>query len=165
MQANQDRALDILARLGSHPATAFYEAGVAGEVKAVLAESGVEWSTDGYGNVIALVPGREPASKDLPPVAFVAHMDHPGFEAVTREGDYLVGKAAGGVPAGSFGLGNTASGSDFVWRTVGGSHRRSSWRTLGKAGFDSAGRSPAGRGRAALFRSSSTWWTLPWTRE
>ena len=124
MQANQDHALDILARLGSHPATAFYEAGVAGEVKAVLDESGVGWSTDGYGNIIALVPGREPASKDLPPVAFVAHMDHPGFEAVTREGDYLVGSAAGGVPAASFAAGIplqvvTASGERWAAVTAG----------------------------------------------
>ena len=124
MQASQDRALDILARLGGHPATAFYEAGVAGEVKAILDESHVEWSTDGYGNIVALVPGKDSTAEDLPPVAFVAHMDHPGFEAVSREGDYLVGKAAGGVPAGSFAAGIplqvvTSSGERWAAVTAG----------------------------------------------
>ena len=32
----------------------------------------------------------------------MAHLDHPGFEAVAVDGDYLVGQAAGGVPVGSF---------------------------------------------------------------
>lgn len=124
MQANREKALDILARLGSHPATAFYESGVAGAVKAILGENGVEWSTDSYGNIVALVPGTGPESRDIPPVAFVAHMDHPGFEAVARDGDLLVGKAAGGVPAGSFAAGIplqvvTASGERWAAVTAG----------------------------------------------
>ena len=102
MDANQDQALSFLARLGSHPATAFYEAGVVAEVRAILDEIGVAWTADEFGNIIALLPGVDPSASQLPPVAFVAHMDHPGFEAVDRDGDFLVGRAAGGVPAGSF---------------------------------------------------------------
>ncbi len=102
MDANQDQALGFLARLGSHPATAFYEVGVVAEVRAILDRAGVGWTADAFGNIIARLPGTEPDASQLPPVAFVAHMDHPGFEAVARNGDFLVGRAAGGVPAGSF---------------------------------------------------------------
>jgi hypothetical protein len=51
-------------------------------------------------------PAKSPFTKGgfrgISPIAFVAHMDHPGFEAIAREGDFLVGKALGGVPGASF---------------------------------------------------------------
>jgi endoglucanase len=96
--------LAILSRLGSQPATSFYEAGVASVVQAALSEMGVDFQTDRYGNIIAKVPGN--ASKrereDIPPIAYVAHLDHPGFESVATDGDFLVARALGGVPAASF---------------------------------------------------------------
>ena len=94
------RALDFLARLGSQPAVAFHENGVATAVRGALTEIGVSWRTDDFGNIIAHVAGTEAASH--PPIAFMAHMDHPGFEIVGRDGDNLVGQALGGVPPGSF---------------------------------------------------------------
>ena len=100
-QHNADsRALDFLARLGAQPAVAFHENGVATAVRGALTEIGVSWRTDGFGNVIARIPGR--GSDTVVPIAFMAHMDHPGFEVVGREGDYLVGRASGGIPAGAF---------------------------------------------------------------
>jgi endoglucanase len=102
MDVNQEQALNFLSRLGSQPATSFYESGVAAAIKAILAESGVGYGVDVYGNIIARLTGRDGGTDAAPPVAFVAHMDHPGFEALSVDGDYLVGKAAGGVPAGGF---------------------------------------------------------------
>jgi len=97
----RERALDILARLGAQPATSFLEDGVARVIREVLDEAAVPHRTDGYGNIIAHLPG---ASSDgsIPPIAFMAHMDHPGFEAVAVDGDFLVGAAMGGVPQASF---------------------------------------------------------------
>ena len=99
-----DRALDFLARLGARPAVAFHENAVAAAVRDILAEIGVPWRADHFGNIIARLPG---ASSDadtdrLPPIAFMAHMDHPGFEVTGRDGDYLVARALGGVPPGAF---------------------------------------------------------------
>ena len=96
------RALDILSRLGASPATSFYEDGVAAVVKAVLSETGVDFQADAYGNIIALVRGAASGGEPVPPLALVAHMDHPGFEAVSTQGDLLVGQALGGVPPASF---------------------------------------------------------------
>lgn len=94
------RALNFLARLGAQPAVAFHENGVATAVRTALTEIGASWRTDNFGNIIARIAGADSAK--LPPIAFMAHMDHPGFEIVGRDGDYLVGQALGGVPAGSF---------------------------------------------------------------
>ena len=97
---NDNRALDFLARLGANPAVAFHENGVAAAVRGALTEIGVTWRTDAFGNIIAHVAGVDAARH--PPIAFMAHMDHPGFEIVGRDGDYLIGQALGGVPPGSF---------------------------------------------------------------
>ena len=121
----KDQALEILARLGSSPATSFSEDGVANLVKAVLGEIEVGFEEDAFGNILAKLPARPgsaagPTTRSTPnpPIAFVAHMDHPGFEivasdltsgvttgvttGVTSGGDVLVGKALGGVPPGGF---------------------------------------------------------------
>jgi putative aminopeptidase FrvX len=108
MNDRREQALDILARLGAQPATSFYEDNVASTVRAILTGLGVDFQPDVYGNIIARMPGRPPSppfprgGEKVLPIAFVAHMDHPGFEAVASEGDFLVGKALGGVPAASF---------------------------------------------------------------
>ena len=106
MTSTSEQALGFLARLGAQPTTSFYEANVAAVVQAILSELSVEFRTDDYGNVIARIPGRgsqdAAAPEPIPPIAFVAHLDHPGFEAVAFEGNCLLGKALGGVPAASF---------------------------------------------------------------
>ena len=102
MADGKQRALDTLARLGAQPAVAYWESGVASAIMAILKELGLEFHMDQFGNIIARIPGQHPATV---PLAFVAHMDHPGFEAVATEGDHLVSKALGGVPAASFNLG------------------------------------------------------------
>lgn len=98
-----NQALDFLARLGAQPAVAFHENGVATAVRNALTELGVSWRTDNFGNIIARIAGTD--ADGVPPIAFMAHMDHPGFEIVGRDGDYLIGKASGGIPAGAFAAG------------------------------------------------------------
>ena len=100
----REEALDFLARLGAQPAVAFHEAGVASAVTAILEEIKVEHTTDASGNILARLPGTAP---DVPPLAIVAHMDHPGFELVERHGDgnEFVADALGGIPASSFAAG------------------------------------------------------------
>ena len=96
-------ALDYLSRLGSHPATAFNENGVAGAVKAILDELGLDHRKDAFGNIIAKIPGTDSTAN---PLAIVAHMDRPGFEITASHpggsGDGYIAKAMGGVPPSSF---------------------------------------------------------------
>ena len=101
MTNHRELALDILARLGAQPATSFLEDGVARAVRNVLDEANVPHHTDAYGNIIAHLPGTS-TDGSVPPIAFMAHMDHPGFEAIAVDGDFLVGAAMGGVPQSSF---------------------------------------------------------------
>lgn len=95
----ENQALGILSRLGAQPATAFHEAAVAQTVKAALWDLGVAFRTDDFGNLLARVPGQR---SDGPPLALVAHLDHPGFEAVARQGNDLVAHALGVVPVAGF---------------------------------------------------------------
>ena len=99
MAIQPELALNILERLGQQPAVAFHEGGVAQVVHDILGESGLTAETDGFGNIIAKIPGSDPSAT---PIALVAHMDHPGFEAVAAHGDFVVASALGGVPAGAF---------------------------------------------------------------
>ena len=80
----RDQALDFLSRLGSNPATAFRENGVADTVKAILSEIGLSYEQDSFGNIIAKVSGTDPTAN---PLAIVAHMDHPGYEVVGQDGE------------------------------------------------------------------------------
>ena len=94
-----ERALKILRGLGSCPATPFFEGLPAQYITEALRRAGVDYRLDEFGNIIAQVPAA--AESSGPPVAFVAHMDHPGFEVVEIEGMGAVARAMGGVPAAS----------------------------------------------------------------
>lgn len=104
MANTEERAIGYLSRLGAQPATSFQEGGVAGVVREILGELGVSQRSDDYGNIIAHLPGRDTdaGAAAVPPIAFVAHLDHPGYEAVVADGDLLLAKAMGGVPAAAF---------------------------------------------------------------
>ena len=101
---HREEALDFLARLGAQPAVAYHEQGVASVVRAILTDIGVEYSEDRFGNILARLLGSNP---DVPPLAIVAHMDHPGFELTAHHGDEdeFVADALGGIPASSFAAG------------------------------------------------------------
>ena len=94
-----ERALKILRGLGSCPATPFFEGPPARYIIETLRRAGVDYQLDEFGNIVAHVPAA--AEPSGPPIAFVAHMDHPGLEVVEIEGTRAVAKAMGGVPAAS----------------------------------------------------------------
>ena len=99
MSQNEERAVALLRELGSRPAVPFFEDGPAEYIFDTAAELGVDVQRDRYRNVIAHY-GSRPAS-DGPPVAFVAHMDHPGFEIIEADEGRIVARALGGVPTAS----------------------------------------------------------------
>ncbi len=98
MNRLQLRALDILSELGRRPAVPFHEDGPSEYILAALADIGLSPRRDEFGNVIAHY--RAPSADDTP-IAFVAHMDHPGFEIVEASDDGLVAVALGGAPQSS----------------------------------------------------------------
>jgi putative aminopeptidase FrvX len=101
--ANGELALNILAALGGNPAVAFHEGSVASKIRSILAGSGLSAETDLFGNIIARLPGKNGGQDPREtPIALVAHMDHPGFEAVEAQGVLLVADALGGIPDGAF---------------------------------------------------------------
>ena len=99
MPVSAESALNILATLGRNPAVAFHEAPVASAIKSILAGAGLAADSDTFGNIICRLPGQDPGET---PLALVAHMDHPGFEAVDYQGDFLIADALGGIPEGAF---------------------------------------------------------------
>ena len=99
MGRDDERALELLRGLGERPATPFFEDGPSRYARRVLDDAGVPYELDDFGNVVArLRRGGESAE---PPIAFVAHMDHPGFEVVETDGTRALARSSGGVPAAS----------------------------------------------------------------
>ena len=98
MNRLQERALEILGELGRRPAVPFHEEGPAAYILKTLTEIGLSPRRDEFGNVIAHYRG---AGADDTPIAFVAHMDHPGFEIFEASEDGLVAVALGGAPESS----------------------------------------------------------------
>ena len=94
-----ERALELLRSLGSCPATPFFERLPARYIIEELRRGRVDFRRDEFGNIVAHVAASNENSG--PPIAFVAHMDHPGFEVVEIEGTGVVARAMGGVPAAS----------------------------------------------------------------
>ena len=94
-----ERALELLRGLGSCPATPFFEGLPTEYITRTLRQTGVEHRHDEFGNIIAHVRGS--LGNAGRPIAFVAHMDHPGFEVVETEGTGAVARMMGGGPAAS----------------------------------------------------------------
>lgn len=99
MSITLDGSLQILEDLGKRPAISFHEQLVSGYILNSLNKMGVEARYDPYGNIIARIIGM---TAGVPPIAFVAHMDHPGFEPVELRGNTIIAEARGGVPPSSF---------------------------------------------------------------
>ena len=90
-----ERAIQILRSLGENPATSFYERLVSIRIESILTTMAIPFILDDYGNVIAKVTGTNSLES---PIAFVAHMDHPGFEVIEDLNGTVVAGALGGVP-------------------------------------------------------------------
>ena len=114
MNEQEQRALEILAGLAGNPAVPFHEWGVAEHILGVLGTlDGVEYGRDEFGNIIARYTtptiAALPDGEREPPIAFVAHMDHPGYEIVRpadgsgteTDGKRYIAAALGGVPSAS----------------------------------------------------------------
>ncbi|MQF65554.1 M42 family metallopeptidase [SAR202 cluster bacterium AC-647-P02_OGT_505m] len=102
------RALDILKLLGGCPATSFHEGLVSRRIVDILDASKIDYRVDMYGNIIARVDGNLEAESESLPIAFVAHMDHPGFEVVRYEEELPIATSLGGVPLASLTKGANA---------------------------------------------------------
>lgn len=102
------RALDILRLLGGCPATSFHEGLVSRRIVDILDASKIDYRVDMYGNIIARVDGNLEAESESLPIAFVAHMDHPGFEVVRYEDELPIATSLGGVPLASITKGANA---------------------------------------------------------
>ncbi len=99
MNEQEQRAVDILRELGGWPAVSFFEGGPRRCIVRVLSEMGLDPHLDTFGNVIARYVS-DPLTSD-PPLALVAHMDHPGFELMADGADGAVARVLGGVPEAS----------------------------------------------------------------
>lgn len=93
-----DKSLNILEALGGKPATSFHEGLVAESIMTILSNAGITHQKDRYGNIVSKVMGSD---RNVPAIAFVAHMDHPGFEIVSCQDNSVVASPLGGVPLAS----------------------------------------------------------------
>ena len=108
--------MEILRLLGSRPAVPYREDDVRKAITDTLDRADIEFDTDKYGNVIAHIrSGKEHRF----PIAFVAHMDHPGFELSEAEATNACARMLGRTPdavfTGRFGLRVYQAGSsEFI---------------------------------------------------
>ena len=98
MNQLQLRALELLESLCGRPAAPFHESGPSDFIIQTLTDIGVSPKKDEFGNVIAHYANSDGAD---PPIALVAHMDHPGFEIVETDEIGPIAVALGGVPVAS----------------------------------------------------------------
>ena len=85
----------MLAGLGACPAVAYQEGLVASFIRKTVEGMGLGIEADRHGNLIV----RLGVPSEDPPIAFMAHMDHPGFEGLEVDGAKVVAAPLGGVPA------------------------------------------------------------------
>ena len=76
VSVTKERAIEILSDLDKCSATSFYEERVMSYIRAFLKDKGLDFRLDQYGNIIV----HYVTDPDSEPIAYVAHMDHPGFE-------------------------------------------------------------------------------------
>ena len=93
-------ALQILETLCSQPTVSYHEHSVAREIVRVCELNGLPIEIDRWGNLIVDIPGSD---SDARPIAFVAHMDHPGFETLSGNGDGTINAVShGGMAPAAF---------------------------------------------------------------
>ena len=103
--------------LGNNPAVPLHEGLVFNVIKDMLDRVGVNYEIDLYGNIVAFIKGT---MQDIPPLAFVSHMDHPGFEVDGDQAeDGLYARALGGVPVASIVSGMEAFAFDSMGNRFG----------------------------------------------
>ena len=73
------KILEILSSVNSAP---YYESQTSELIINLLAKFNIPFYKDDFGNIIAHYKSDK-LNKHINPIAFVAHMDHPGFEAIS----------------------------------------------------------------------------------
>ena len=92
------KILEILSSVNSAP---YYESQTSKLIINLLAKFNIPFFKDDFGNIIAHYK-PDKLNKNINPIAFVAHMDHPGFEAISyNQNNELEAKPLGGVPLSS----------------------------------------------------------------
>src|SRR5688572_12926027 len=89
------RARTVLRDVLSVPTAPFFEQQVSALLRARLSGLGLRPRLDAFGNVLV----RYVRGRGLPAVAFMAHMDHPGFEVVAGGGREALALWNGAVPS------------------------------------------------------------------
>ena len=95
MDSFGNRSIKILSQLGVYTSAPFFEGKVAEFIWRFLKDLEVNLFQDQFGNVIA---HYKPENSEGSPLAFVAHMDHPGFEVIEIDGFRALARALGGIP-------------------------------------------------------------------
>ena len=91
----RNQLLSLARQLLSQPTAPYHEEHVAQFVREFAMTRGLRVQTDKFGNLVV----RYRRGRGHQPVAFVAHMDHPGFEAVEdATGGFVMMRFLGGVP-------------------------------------------------------------------
>ena len=94
------RRLEVLREIASIPTAPTHESRVGRYVHRFLRRLGLAPARDEFGNII--VRYRRGESNGQPPLAFVAHMDHPAFEVATVDGVSARAELLGGVASACF---------------------------------------------------------------
>jgi putative aminopeptidase FrvX len=94
LQNIETTAIEILSDLGRFTATSFWEDGPAGYLAERAKTAGLDVLIDEWGNVLATKAGSDSSA---PGIAFVAHMDHPGYEVIAQNGSDITLETLGSV--------------------------------------------------------------------
>lgn len=94
-----DPRLQTLAEVAAIPTAALHEERVAAYVRRYLEALGLPVRRDRFGNLFASYSTPGAAG---PPLALVAHMDHPAFEVAAVEGGAVTASLLGGIPGPCF---------------------------------------------------------------
>ncbi|MBM3286747.1 MAG: M28 family peptidase [Candidatus Eisenbacteria bacterium] len=86
--------LRLAETLTSAPTVSYREHEVMARIRTELDRVGIPYASDRWGNLIARYRGPRPRGR---PVAFTAHMDHPGLVVTASRGDLAVADWYGGV--------------------------------------------------------------------
>ncbi len=85
----------IIKNIISAPTAPLHEKAALEVIRRELGETGVNWNSDAFGNLSAVI--RPDGRAKLPAIAFVAHSDHPGFEIISVHGKKARARFLGGV--------------------------------------------------------------------
>jgi putative aminopeptidase FrvX len=93
----QPEFCSLAARLMRQPAAPYHEHAVAREVKKICSDFDLHCDEDKFGNLLVRIDSKTFGNRNVRPIVFAAHMDHPGFDVVPNARSPRV-RFLGGVP-------------------------------------------------------------------